>query len=143
LILVEIAPAIAPAVSVLEVYPPYSENTKSFKFVVEIPDTDGAAAMDVHVERELFGTFAFGSNGEPVFAPATANSSPDAIVGVPLRLIVITSVVMAVDAIPYHSVWVVSWRPLHAVKVALGDPCHDTKPSESLIEDTVIDDDER
>ncbi len=108
LILVAVDPAIAPTVSVTEVYPPNIEKTKSLPLLVEIPDTVGAAVVAVQVDRELFGILAFGSKGEPVFAPVTANSSPEAALGVPLRLIVITSVVIVVDAMPYHSVWVVS-----------------------------------
>jgi len=108
-------PAIAPAVSVTDVWVPKVENTKSFALVVETPETVGAAAVPEHADMAFFGTLALVSKGETVFAPVTANSSPEAEVGVPLRLTVITSLVIEVDAIPYHSVCVVSRVVVHAV----------------------------
>ncbi len=77
---------------------------KSFVFEVDMLDTLGALELAVQEETAVFGILALGSNGETVFAPVTANSSPDAEVGVPLSVMVITSEEIVVDAIPYHSV---------------------------------------
>lgn len=113
---------------------------KSLGLVVDRPDTVGAAPAAEQVLTADFGTLALGSNGEAVLAPVTANSSPLAKVGVPLSVTVITSDVNLEEAIPYHSVWVVSCTPVHAVYVVLAEPIHVIWFSESPTEDTVIED---
>ena len=75
---------------------------------METDDTVGAAVVAVQVEIADFGRFALGSKGDPVLAPFTANSAPDAAVGVPLKFTVTTSEDKVLAAIPNHSVCVVS-----------------------------------
>lgn len=89
-------------------YPPKNAIIKSLGLFVEIPETLGAADVEVQLEEAVFGTLELVSKGEPVFAPVTPNSSPDAAVGVPPRWIVNTSEVIVPVVMPYHSVCVVS-----------------------------------
>ena len=91
---------------------------------------------DVVEQVRMAGTLAFGSKGVTVFAPETANSSALAAVGVPLRETVITSDESAVEAMPYHSVWVVSCVLVHAEYAALAELCQATASDESLTEET-------
>jgi hypothetical protein len=76
---------------------------KSFGFVVEMPDTDGMPFPPLHFVA-VRSRLALGSKGEFKLAPLTPNSVPEAIVGAPLKLTVITSDVMVLDATPNHSV---------------------------------------
>jgi len=103
---VAVPPAMVPAVSVVDVYPPYSVNMKSLLAAVETPETVGAAAVAVQVLTPVFGRPAAGSNGVVVSAPDIPNSIPEAAVGVADRVTVTVSAVIAVAAVPYHSVLV-------------------------------------
>jgi hypothetical protein len=133
-------PPMVPTVSVTPELPsrmPTAAKTKSLVLVVDTPATEGAEAPETHAV-EVWGKVA-GSNGDAVFAPDIPNTWPDAADGVPLKWTVTASLLNFPDAIPYHSILVVSWlRPAQDVVDDLADPCHVTALAESVTDETVM-----
>jgi hypothetical protein len=79
---------------------------KSVSAIVETVETVGAVLPPLQAATAVLGNPAAESNGVVVSALDTPNAIPDADVGVPDRLTVITSAAMVPVVLPYHSVWV-------------------------------------
>ena len=106
--------------------------------VIETPLTDGVVLPPLQADTAVFGNPDAGSKGVVVSALETPKPIPDAEVGVPERLTVTVSAVSVPVALPYHSMCVVSWVPVHDTKDCRAVPCHVTPLRVSVIEETVI-----